>query len=358
MSFVIRRWVRTNKTTRQREHREIIIRGRQITIGRRQDQQLLVTDPKVEPCHAIIERRSSSKIVIKAVTPRGFHVNRKPRKIATLSQGDIVRVGAAAITVDELRPGRPVILGFGHMTEPDPSELKSLYITSLRETGVSKSFWSWALALTIMAFFMLIPFSGVVYSALREPLRNTPMVPSDGIWISGPLHASHKSIGVDCNTCHDIPFKMVRNDQCVACHDSMQHHVDVLSSDDTNIFEVKDETRCASCHREHNEPSTLAHQDQRLCTDCHERLDMLKKQPEILNVADFGSNHPSFRLSVLEARGSGNQHCGNGCACRRTRWLANWSSRICCSRTLSIWIPKAFAHRKAIKCWSATIAIA
>jgi hypothetical protein len=304
MSFVIRRWVRTNKTTRQREHREIIMRGRQLTIGRAQDQQLLVTDPKVEPRHAIIERRSSSKIVIRAVGPRGFLVNRKPRKIATLSQGDIVRIGLAAITVDQLRPGRPVVLGFGHVEEPDPNELKNLYITSLRETGLSKSFWSWALALSITAIFMLIPFSGVVYSALREPLRSTPLVPSDGIWISGPLHASHKSIGADCNVCHETPFKMVRNDQCVACHDSMQHHVDVVSTD-MNIFEKKDETRCASCHHEHNEPSTLAHQDQRLCTDCHERLDMLKKQPELLNVADFGKNHPSFRLSVLESRGSG-----------------------------------------------------
>lgn len=306
MSFVIRRWVRTNKTTRQREHREIIVRGRELTVGRAQDQQLLVTDPKVEPRHAIIERRSSSKVVIRAVGPQGFHVNRKPRKIATLSQGDIVRIGAAAITVDELRPGRPVVLGFGHMEEPDPGELKDLYITSIRETGLSKSAWSWALALSIVAIFMLIPFSGVVYSALREPLRSTPMIPSDGIWISGPLHASHKSIGADCNVCHETPFRMVRNDQCVACHDSMQHHIDVVSAD-MKIFEKKDETRCGSCHHEHNEPSNLAHQDQRLCTECHERLDMLKKKPELLNVADFGTNHPSFRLSVLESRGSGNE---------------------------------------------------
>jgi len=305
MSFVIRRWVRTNKSTRQREYREIVMRSRQVTIGRAQDQQLLITDPKVAPQHAIIEQRSSSKIVIKALTPRGFLVNRKPRKVATLSQGDIVRIGAGAITVDQLRPGRPVILGFGHMNEPDPTEIKNLYITSIRETGLSKSFWSWALALSIIALFMLIPFSGVVYSALQEPLRSTPMIPSDGIWTSGPLHASHKSIGANCNSCHEIPFRMVRNDQCVACHDSMQHHVDVLSKDDVQVFEVKDETRCGSCHHEHNEPSTLAHQDQRLCTDCHEKLDGLKKQPELLNVADFGTNHPNFRLSILEARGQG-----------------------------------------------------
>jgi hypothetical protein len=304
MPFVVRRWVRTNKATRQREHREIVIRARTLTIGRGPDQQLLVTDPKVEPAHAIIEHRSSSKLVIKAVTPKGFHVNRKRRRVAALTQGDIIRVGNAAITVDQLRPGRPVVLGFGLVAEPDPAELKNLYITSIRETGLSKSLWSWSLALGIIALFMLIPFSGVVYSALREPLRETPGMPSDGIWNPGPLHASHKSIGMDCNVCHATPFRMVKNDQCVTCHDNIQHHVDVVSSD-VNIFEAKDESRCESCHHEHNEPSTLAHQDQRLCTDCHVKLNVLKKQPELMNVGDFGTNHPSFRLSVLQARGAG-----------------------------------------------------
>lgn len=306
MAFLIRRWVRTNKVTRQREYRELVIRTRQLTIGRGQDQHLLVTDSKIELAHAVIERRPSGKLVIKALTQKGFHVNRKRRRVATLSQGDIVRVGAAAITVDELRAGRAPVLGFGHVAETEPEELKKLYVTSLGQTGVSKSFWSWTLALSIIGFFMLIPFSGLVYSSLRDPLRATAMVPSDNIWTSGPLHASHQSIGADCNACHLTPFKMVRNEQCVACHSNTQHHVDVVSTD-VALFDKRHEARCASCHHEHNEPSTLARQDQRLCTDCHERLDTLKKQPELQNAADFGVNHPDFRLSILEARGSGNQ---------------------------------------------------
>jgi predicted CXXCH cytochrome family protein len=305
MAFVIRRWVRTNKTTRQREYREIVIRSRQITVGRAQDQHLLITDSKVEPQHAVIERRASGRLVIKAVTQRGFQVNRKRRRIATLVQGDIVRIGNAAITIDLLRPGRAPVLGFGHVAEPEPDEVKKLYVTSLSQTGVSKSFWSWTLALSITAMFMLIPFAGLVYSQLREPLRATTGVPSDGAWTSGPLHASHQSIGADCNACHLTPFKMVKNEQCVTCHDNQQHHVDVVTSD-VAMFEKENDARCASCHHEHSEPSTLVQRDQRLCTDCHERLDTLKKQPELMNVADFGKNHPDFRLSILKARGTGN----------------------------------------------------
>lgn len=301
MAFLIRRWVRENKDTRRREYREIVVRSRQLSVGRASDQQLQISDPKVQLKHAIIEMRGRGRLFMRALTPSGFYVNRKPRKAAVLRQGDVIRIGSAAITVDQLRPGRPIVLGFGHVADPDPGEMKSLHMTSIGETGLSKSFWSWTLSLSIIAVFFLIPLSGLIYSSLRDPLRSTPVVPSDNVWISGPLHASHQAIGKDCNVCHAAPFRMVRNQECVTCHRSTQHHVDVASQD-VALFA---EDRCASCHHEHNEPSTLVQPDQRLCTDCHLKLDKLQKAPEVLNVGDFGRDHPDFRLSMLEARGQG-----------------------------------------------------
>ncbi|HFD11755.1 MAG TPA: hypothetical protein ENJ32_04720 [Crenotrichaceae bacterium] len=59
-------------------------------------------------------------------------------------------------------------------------------------------------------------------------------------------------------------------------------------------------TRCAGCHREHNEPSSLVQRDQRFCTDCHGELDRLKKDTELANVTDFSNDHPGFRLTLLE----------------------------------------------------------
>src|SRR6185312_5634388 len=46
--------------------------------------------------------------------------------------------------------------------------------------------------------------------------------------------------------------------------------------------------------------------DSRLCTDCHAQLRSLKKNTTLANVADFGTDHPDFHLTLLErAEGSG-----------------------------------------------------
>lgn len=295
MQFLIRRWIRINKQTRRREFREILIRTRRLTIGRGVDQHLQIADSKVEPRHAEITIRKG-RLVIMAVTPAGFLVNRRPRRIAVLSAGDIVQIGSAVITVDILQRGSPVVLGFGPAGEQEAADLGTLHVTSLNRTKLSKPFWSWTLGLSALLLFFLIPVSGVVYSSLREPLRDLPLAPSDNLWLSGPLHAKHQFIGEDCNVCHVKPFEMVRNDRCIDCHAGMQHHVDVNSSD----VELFDQKRCAACHREHNEPSTLVKQDERLCTDCHARMSRLKDRSELVDVSDFGKDHPELGLALLE----------------------------------------------------------
>jgi predicted CXXCH cytochrome family protein len=61
------------------------------------------------------------------------------------------------------------------------------------------------------------------------------------------------------------------------------------------------EQRCADCHAEHNESRTLVARDQRVCTDCHADLKAMKPRTRLMNAADFGLNHPEFRLSLLES---------------------------------------------------------
>jgi hypothetical protein len=62
------------------------------------------------------------------------------------------------------------------------------------------------------------------------------------------------------------------------------------------------EHRCADCHQEHNESRTLVSHDERVCTDCHADIKAIKPRTRLMNAADFGLDHPEFRLSMLESQ--------------------------------------------------------
>ncbi len=126
------------------------------------------------------------------------------------------------------------------------------------------------------------------------------MVPSDGLWSPGPLHAAHAFIGGDCNACHSSPFSPIENVQCTSCHSKVEHHVPVTSPN-IALFDLK---RCGACHAEHAETPSVVSRDQRLCSDCHSDLKTKSPKTQLLNVADFGTDHPDFRVNVLQGRES------------------------------------------------------
>ena len=65
---------------------------------------------------------------------------------------------------------------------------------------------------------------------------------------------------------------------------------------------VLGETRCASCHLEHNEPPQLIKQHQGLCADCHRNL---PADSGLQDAADFLDAHPDFRVSLLRPVAAG-----------------------------------------------------
>ena len=56
------------------------------------------------------------------------------------------------------------------------------------------------------------------------------------------------------------------------------------------------ETRCASCHREHNEPAELVNRHQGLCADCHRDI---PAAADLEPADDFLHAHPEFKISLL-----------------------------------------------------------
>ncbi len=74
-----------------------------------------------------------------------------------------------------------------------------------------------------------------------------------------------------------------------------------VTSNDVVLFDLK---RCEACHIEHAETPSVVSRDQRLCSDCHSDLKTKSPKTELLNVADFGKDHPDFRVNVLQGRES------------------------------------------------------
>jgi predicted CXXCH cytochrome family protein len=267
----------------------------ELTIGSAPDQQLQVPHQDVEARHATLRNTQNGRLLLTALTSKGVVVNGRREMRALLDVNDTIQLGEATVTVEGPNQTAQCVLRVTDPYAPDEA------VPAVAAHGVAQpsrytiSFWSWTLTVGVAALFLLIPMGTLLAPNMRKLLRNTPLVPSDALWSAGPLHATHRFIGNDCTACHVNPFERVRNSECEKCHADVQHHVDVRTVD-VALF---DKERCAACHFEHKEPATLILRDQRLCTDCHARLDRLKHNAQVENAANFGSDHPEFRLAVM-----------------------------------------------------------
>ncbi|MFO7550549.1 MAG: hypothetical protein R6W80_04015 [Haliea sp.] len=175
---------------------------------------------------------------------------------------------------------------------------------------------SWLLALAVLLLGLVIPAAGLWRSDVAATLRSTPL-PSDNLWSSGPLVSAHQASGVaqECQACHQKPFVMVQDGTCIDCHRGMTEHVDIAVHDAHAFTGV----RCASCHREHNEPAMISRRDKGLCVDCHAgpgAWEVAGKAPMEAVTAFTAAGHPAFRLALLEPQGIGAAH---GWEVRRVR---------------------------------------
>jgi len=89
---------------------------------------------------------------------------------------------------------------------------------------------------------------------------------------------------------------MVRDEACRECHDAVADHFHRALADVDAI------ERCASCHREHNEPATLVVTADALCTDCHATRQPAGNAAEVKAVTGFDIDaHPSFEAHLLKS---------------------------------------------------------
>jgi predicted CXXCH cytochrome family protein len=272
----------------------VLIHTRRLTIGRAPSQHLQLASPGVEHRHAVLMTSTLGGLRIAPLSGKAVTVNgRREIRARRITPGDVIEIGAAKLTVHPTRSRRAVILEIQEMETGNGSAHDEIADPHIQ--GPRMSPWSWSLSLGFAALFLLLPLSGLVMPGIQEPLRETPLLPSDSLWSPGPLHTAHQSIGAKCDACHAQPFEPVRDQACFVCHAVVAHHVDIRSHDVTLFKDMQ----CTSCHLEHKQPAALVQRDPRLCTDCHGDLKRRKSNTRVLDATDFGTDHPEFRLTVL-----------------------------------------------------------
>lgn len=165
----------------------------------------------------------------------------------------------------------------------------------ISEAAWSMRRYSWLAAGLILLLCLLFPLLGIL---------------DDGMWSTGPLASAHRTAGIrdTCEACHVEPFVMVQGDACLACHRNTAQHVDLARLENAAFLaEHLSTARCASCHREHNEPPQLVRRDKGLCVECHGSGGPAGGEVQAVS-AFTPAGHPPFRLALLIPKGPGGAH--------------------------------------------------
>jgi len=276
------------------EQHDRVFEGSVVTLGRATDQVLHLKDHRVALQHARIEQKKD-ELRITAGTPTGMAVNNRSCREAALKTGDVIEIGANLITIIDTPAGFDFAITFELQAQARTEDVGSPWgALTLEGSGWSKRRWSWTLAMIVFAVALVIPALGLLHPGAAGLLRSTPF-PDDGWWLAGPLHAMHGGANAGCEDCHRTPFVRVQDSECLTCHET-ERHVALASLAPTPAL---GETRCASCHLEHNEPPALVKTHQGLCTDCHAGLSADAPAVAFGDVSDFLLGHPEFSVSLL-----------------------------------------------------------
>ena len=269
--------------------------------------------PGLELRHATIESNKHG-LLIRSIARDGVQVNGSTVKQAALQVGDLVDLPGATLHIEEAPPGFDgtvmVRRAAGHVSSLSAQKL------NLSDTLLAKRAFAWLGALLVVLGMFVLPF---LFSGERAADAPVAALFSDQVWTSGELHVAHELVtGDNCAGCHGAPFERVQNEACVACHGAIQDHVSAGFLAASNLstvgldFGVKTNERCGTCHREHNEPSTLVSDADGDCIQCHSADDGIHRDSDPLaRVVGFAQQtHPSYeymlpRFDVQEFTGSG-----------------------------------------------------
>jgi hypothetical protein len=292
---VVLRTGRVRRVTGRPRYRQAVLDVAKVTIGRGADQLIQVPDARLALAHAWIEQRDGV-LHLRVLVNEPVAVNGVAQTKGTLGRGDVLSLGGASLTVEDIRRDGVVMLRLDLSVEGVSAETPVADAKTLQETGLRAAPAAGMLVLGVLVLALLVPLLTSLNTPLRTNLRDGALVPSDALWQPGPLHPMHQSIGGNCNACHGTAFGRVTDQACRTCHPNTQHHVPVQSPARARFSGM----HCADCHVEHAKPSRLVDTTSRSCVACHGDLHKLDPNTPLQNVTDFSTGHPDFALALLE----------------------------------------------------------
>jgi len=220
----------------------------------------------------------------------------RPVQIGDLLPAGPYEVRVTAITLHEVT----VELELVRPLEDDFEALMRDSRLTLEAAGLSQRRWALRGAVAVAMLAVGLP----LLANWMGPGASTPRAPPTALsslasfWSSGEISQAHRSFAQDCAVCHATAFEQVTDQSCLQCHADITHHADPSRFEDAGL-----QSRCASCHMEHNGPQMATADRQRDCTHCHADPDEHLGDSELPAVSDFGLDHPELptRTRVSDA---------------------------------------------------------
>jgi predicted CXXCH cytochrome family protein len=235
-------------------------------------------------------------LFIAALHGSSLRVNGAVTNSALLKTDDKIEVGPYEVVVEAPPAGAEFALTV-ELVVPlgdDLTRLQSHSQVSLANTGLNKRALSWGLFGLVLVLFFILPLLSYFAPGFRQAAQSVAFRP-DIVWDTGEVSNPHKNFGAQCESCHQQAFTMVRDAACLACHKDIQHHADPKLVKVASL----DDTRCASCHKEHNGAKAALITEQSFCADCHTRIKSYGNTIDLENAGDFLKNHPQFKVTLV-----------------------------------------------------------
>jgi hypothetical protein len=269
--------------------------------GRGTDNEVLLQDVRVGLSEAVLQPRDGV-LYLDRVGTSPVRLNGDPVGSAAVKPGDEIQIGPFKITVVEPPPDTDVAVTV-ELVDPlgdDFARLQAQSRIGLDHTWLSRRNAAWGGALAVLFLFLALPIVGYFVNPRPDPRAATPVarvlpLAIAEAWNVGEVSNPHKNFWRECRSCHQDAFISVRDQACLACHQGVQHHVDVKRFPNLVI----NNTPCGGCHLEHRGSHGMITQAQSLCTTCHEDLKRTAANAELRNVTDFGRDHPQFAVTVV-----------------------------------------------------------
>lgn len=281
---------------------DIEIAADEIVLGSDPAAEIQVLGADIQPQHLVL--RADGRGALSFQCARKVTVNVKDKFLAKgkLAVGDVILVGRQRFEVVTAPAGFDAAMAWTPDRATADSALQNAYRTRLDQTFLAKR-WP---ALTLLMLSLLISLMLPLASYFSRDDAHKTGFAMDALWSSGPLIPAHQTtIGDQCGACHTNGFEMVRDTACTTCHKDLADHVNFAQIPVPQL----QQTRCASCHREHNEPHSLVVTADVLCTDCHQALAQQTSAPTTSSPVTRLKQgmHPDFdwHLLVPERKAAG-----------------------------------------------------